>query len=153
MASKLTPITLCLLLLVGCGASAPPEVIEVTLGGEVHELELKLTEAEIRQGMMGREHLDEDAGMLFVFPDAAVRSFWMKNCLIPLDVIFLSGEGRVVSIRTMKVPDDNDNPPSYSSRWPAQFAIELNAGRAEQLGIRAGDQLDLPIDQLKQLVE
>ena len=53
----------------------------------------------------------------------------------------------------MEVPKDNSNPPSYSSRWPAQFAIEVSAGRADELGIKAGDRLELPLSELKKLVQ
>ncbi|MBI1370855.1 MAG: DUF192 domain-containing protein [Planctomycetes bacterium] len=152
-AMKLTTLAL-LLLLVGCKETptAPPDKIQVTLGGQTISLELALTEAQIEHGLMERATLDANAGMIFVFKDAAVRDFWMKNCLIPIDVIFTDSTGRVVSIRTMTVPDKGDAlPPSYSSYWPAQFAVELNGGRAAELGIHEGDRLDLPVDELKRL--
>jgi hypothetical protein len=155
MAAKLIrPLFLsALLTLGGCKDKAPPKSIDVTLGGEAFTLELALTPEQIQQGLMHREALGDHEGMIFVFPDVAGRYFWMKNCLIPLDVIFADGAGRVVSVRRMEVPKDNDNPPSYSSRWPAQFAIEVSAGRAEELSIAVGDRLELPLEELKKLVE
>lgn len=155
MAAKLIrPLFLsALLTLGGCKDKTPPQTIDVTLGGEAFTLELALTPEQIQRGLMQRSSLGDHEGMIFVFPDVAGRYFWMKNCLIPLDVIFADGEGRVVSVRQMQVPENNDNPPSYSSRWPAQFAIEIGAGRAEQLAIKAGDRLELPLKELKNLVQ
>lgn len=135
-----------------CDETKLPTHQKVTLSGESFKLELAVTDDQIRTGMMGRESLADDEGMLFVFPDAEVRHFWMKNCLIPLDVVFLDDDGRIVSITTMPAPDPDDRTfPRYSSRWPAQFAIELAAGRADELGLREGDPIGLPYKDLKRL--
>jgi uncharacterized membrane protein (UPF0127 family) len=136
----------------GCDQDNPPTQQEIELAGETFQLELALTDPQRREGMMGRTEMGENEGMLFVFEDEGMRRFWMKNCRIPLDVIYLDSEGRIVSIRTMSVPDP-DTPDTklrrYSSRWPAQFAIELRAGRAEELGLSEGDRVDLPVRRLK----
>ena len=147
-------VLLCLSSLTGCVEEKLPTHQRVELGGEEFKLELAITDRQRATGLMGRESVPDHGGMLFVFPGEAHRSFWMKNCLIPLDVIFLDGRGRIVSITTMPVPPPGDpTPPTYSSRWPAQFAIELAAGRADQLGLEAGERIDLPLDSLKQLAQ
>lgn len=141
-------------LIPGCDQDELPTHQRVELAGQTFNLELALTEPARRKGMMGRKKLDRNAGMLFAFEAERLRRFWMKGCHIPLDVIYLDKQGRIVSIRTMQPPDP-DTPdhqlPRYSSRWPAQFAIELRAGRAEELGLAEGDKLDLPLQRLKTL--
>lgn len=143
-------IALCVL---GCKEDPPLRFETVTLGGREFRLELAITAEQVRKGMMGRTEVGEDEGMLFVFPDEEPRRFWMKGCLVPLDVLFLDRAGRIVSIQTMSVPreDEVDNPPGYPSRWPAQFAIELRAGRATELGLSPGDKVPLPLEKLKRL--
>lgn len=135
----------------GCNGQAPNRQT-VMLGGQSFELELALTPQTRQTGLMHRDSLPDNGGMLFVFMDEAVRRFWMKNCLIPLDALFLDEQGRIVRIRTMSVPTP-DTPdrqlPTYSSVYPARFVIELAAGRAEQLGLTEGDVIDLPADKLK----
>ena len=79
------------------------------------------------QGLMHRPSLEENAGMLFVFDDDVIRSFWMKNTLIPLDILFFDSEGGFVSALTME-PCSSDPCPSYLSEKPARFALEVNAG-------------------------
>lgn len=143
--------------LIGCGNAAPstPKRMSIELAGQTFTMDLALTNAQIRRGLMGVESLPDDRGMLFVFPDEQRRSFWMKNCLIPLDAIFLDSDGRIVSIRHMSPPPP-DRPDyalqRYSSRWPAQFAIEIRGGLADELGLETGQQLDLPLERLKAMV-
>ena len=147
---RYTMFLLPVLALAGCDEDKPPRELILALGGADFRLELAVTDEQIRTGLMGREQLDADAGMLFVFPNERLRGFWMKDCLIPLDVLFLDESGRIVSIHTMTVPtpEEANNPPSYPSRWPAQFAIELNAGRAEELKLKPGDTVKLPLAKL-----
>ena len=76
----------------------------VRMGGETFRLELAITRAERQRGMAGRDHVAEDGGMLFVFDEPAVLWFWMKGCLIPLDIIFIDGSGRIVQTHTMPAP-------------------------------------------------
>lgn len=99
------------------------------------KLELCLTERQRRVGMMCRTAIDEDEGMLFVFPGSRPRSFWMKNTLIALDMIFLDADGRIVGII------ENAEPLTLSSRRnrePAQYVLEIGGGRAKALGLEVG---------------
>lgn len=140
-----------------------PKFWPLTIGNTSYpQIELALTEAQCARGLMKRTHLPDDAGMLFVFPDEQPRSFWMKNTLIPLDILFLDARGKVVATHTMPVerplrPGENEQLynlmlPSYASGAPAQFAIELNAGQIQLNGIQIGDTIELKTTQLLKLL-
>jgi len=114
----------------------------VSVRGHIFLLEIADTPAERALGLMHRESLAEDAGMLFVFPQESSLNFWMKNTLIPLDILYMDSSGVVVDIHTMVpqpgVPDSELR--HYPSAAPAQYALEINAGLAELLGFAVGDQ-------------
>ena len=90
--------------------------------------------------------------MLFVFPEAAPRSFVMRRCLVPIDIAFLGPTGRVVATHEMQV-EPYDTPEGelrrYSSGWPALAAVEFQAGTLREIGLEPGQKLDLPLDDLK----
>jgi uncharacterized membrane protein (UPF0127 family) len=110
------------------------------IGAKPFTLEIADTDELRQKGLMRRDSMPKDQGMIFVFLDEAPRSFWMKNTRIPLDIIYLDARGRIVSIKQMKPFDLTGTP----SDGPAQYAIELNEGTASKLGIKPGDTLDLP---------
>jgi uncharacterized protein len=89
-------------------------------------------------GLMFVKHLKVDHGMLFTYPREQVLSFWMKNTLIPLDILYLNSKKRIVDIQTM-TPCRTDYCISYPSKEPAQYAIEINGELAKKLGIKKGD--------------
>ncbi len=98
--------------------------------------------AERARGLMFVEALGPMQGMLFVYPrEADGIAFWMKNTLIPLDMIFADGAGRIVSVHANAVPGDLTPIPAGA---PARFVLEVAGGRAEALGIEAGDALRHP---------
>ncbi len=82
-----------------------------------------------------------DAGMLFIFPDEAPRSFWMKNTPLPLDIVFIGADRRIVSIAAGTKPYSTERIPSGA---PAMFVLEVNAGFCERHGIEAGQSVRLP---------
>jgi uncharacterized protein len=94
------------------------------------------------RGLMYRSALAEDRGMLFIFEGEQKPSFTMKNTLIPLSIAFIDSEGRIVDIQDMKPLDDD--PPSYVSAKPAQYALEVNQGFFEERGVEVGDRAELP---------
>jgi len=110
--------------------------IDTAAGSRRFSVELAVTPAQEEQGLMFRQRLAPDAGMLFVFGDTAVRTFWMKNTLIPLDMLFIAPDGRIVDIHERAVPLSEDVIPS---REPARAVLELNGGTAARLGIEIGD--------------
>ena len=89
---------------------------------------------------MHRNSMPEDHGMIFVFGYEQVLYFWMKNTLIPLDIVYLNRDGKVVAVRQMKPLDET----GIGSKEPAQYAIELNAGQAKASGVKEGDIIRLP---------
>jgi uncharacterized protein len=94
------------------------------------------------RGLMYRTALVENRGMLFVYEEEQTLSFWMKNTLIPLSIAFMNAEGRIVDMQDMKPLDDD--PPSYVSAKPAQYALEVNQGFFKERGVEVGDRAELP---------
>ncbi len=126
--------------------SAQPQNLEVedlsilTSRGNVHvfKAEMALTKAQQATGMMFRDHIDEGTGMLFVFDNVAERSFWMKNTLIPLDIIFIRADGVIHNIHYMAEPKSLER---LSSDGPVKAALEVAGGATEILGINIGDRV------------
>jgi uncharacterized membrane protein (UPF0127 family) len=113
---------------------------QVRLGGQTFTLEIANKDEDRFRGLMYRDAMPADHGMIFVFPDVAPRSFWMKNTRIPLDILYLDGGGKVISIHQMKPYVLAGTP----SDGPAKYAIELNAGAAAKAGVHVGDHLMIP---------
>ncbi len=125
----------------GGGAPAGPPRVVVESGGRAHAVTVEVAaDPEARErGLMFRRHLDEDRGMLFVFEEEGEHSFWMKNTLIPLDMIFISGEARVVGVVTRA------EPLSLESRTGGRcrFVLEVAGGWAAARGVATGDRVRL----------
>ena len=122
----------------GCGGGDGASTVVLRPEGrpEVRvRVEVARTAQEHETGLMFREHLDADAGMLFVFDDESIRAFWMRNTLIPLDMIFVSADHEVVGIVANAEPQ-TDTVRQVSR--PAQFVLEVNGGFAAAHGITAG---------------
>ncbi len=90
------------------------------------------------QGLMFRKSMPEDEGMLFIFEYSQMQSFWMKNTFLPLDIAFISEQGVIINILTMKPLDEG---PRYRSLAPALYVVETNAGWFGKNGIKAGDKV------------
>jgi uncharacterized membrane protein (UPF0127 family) len=164
MRTLIIALFLLALLLAGCGSSgigarASPEAestaaasgselrtvtIDSSGGGEV-EVRVEIADdlPEQTRGLMERTALAEDRGMLFVYSDEEVRSFWMKNTLIPLSIAYMDSDGRIVDLQDMKPLDDD--PPHYVSAEPARYALEVNRGFFEEHGVKVGDRAELPV--------
>jgi uncharacterized membrane protein (UPF0127 family) len=99
------------------------------------------TEAERRDGLMGRTTLDSNSGMLFVFSDEQERVFWMKDTYIPLDIIFIDGAGKIINIAYDT--KTNQTYDTYSSNGPAKYVIEVNAGWCKNNNVQMHDQISL----------
>ncbi len=137
------------------------ETAKITLNGHTFELELAIDEEARTRGLSGRESIDEFGGMLFVFPDRDIRRFWMKDCLVDIDILFLDGRGFVTATHRMdkeppRRPDESLDDyerrlPLYSSVLPAQFAIELRAGWLDELELDVDDRVDLDVNRLKNI--
>ncbi len=124
------------LLFAACAHPGLPTVA-VGVGAVSLTVEVADEEAERSVGLMYRDQMASDAGMLFVYPDELERRFWMKNTRMPLSIAFIDGEGRIVSIADMKPMDTNTTP----SGAPAQYALELNVGWFARHGVGVGDRI------------
>jgi uncharacterized membrane protein (UPF0127 family) len=100
------------------------------------DIELALTQPQMAQGLMYRRTLAADAGMLFDYGDPQPIAMWMKNTFIPLDMIFVAKDGKVVDLHERAVPLSLD---TIESRVPAKAVIEVNAGTIARLGVHVGD--------------
>jgi len=107
-------------------------------------VEFARTPEEWQKGLMNRSSLPKNSGMLFIFPDEKDRSFWMKDTLMPLDIIFVSSVGRVNEITTLNPCQKTEICQSYNSKTPAQYVLEINAGQTEKWKIMEGDILEIP---------
>jgi uncharacterized protein len=143
-----------------------PNYQRVRIAGKTYRLELAATPEKRVQGLSGRTEIPELGGMLFVFPRSEVRvqNFVMRDCPIDIDIIFLDPSGRIVAMHEMKAEEPRgpgEGAPGefveayenrlkrYSSRFPAQFAIELKGGSLPRLNLKEGDKIPLPLEELK----
>ena len=114
----------------------------VTINDNLIELEVAKTPEQQQIGLMYRQSLDKNRGMIFVFQELRPLRFWMKNVDISLDMIFLI-DGRVRAVLSNVPPCTVDPCPTYGPDSLANQVIELRGGRAKELGIEAGDQLEI----------
>lgn len=128
-------------LLLSCGGEGM-ETVDIVLGSRKFTLEIARTPEERQKGLMHREELQQDRGMLFVFEYDRKLSFWMKNTRIPLDIAYIAKDGTIKEIHRMKPLSEKPVPSSHSVR----YALEVPAGTFEELGIAPGQRLDLPPD-------
>ena len=124
------------------GSNGPQSLptVKMKIGDRTFDLEVAKTSEQQAIGLMKRDSMPENHGMIFVFEDEHMLEFWMKDTRIPLDIIYTDGTGKVVWVQTMQPYDLS----TVSSQVPAQYAIELNAGMGKKLGIKIGDVLDIP---------
>ena len=126
--------------------SAPPHLplataaIATDTGEVVVDVELATTGPQRGRGLMHRESLPEDAGMVFVFPEPTSGGFWMKSTLIPLDIAFYDESGRILRILQM-TPCRRDPCPVYAPGVAYRGALEVNAGSFRRWGVEVGDRI------------
>lgn len=130
---------LALMTLSACDAGGP----YVEFAGQRITVEIADDDSSRAKGLMFRDSLGRNAGMLFIFRSEQPRAFWMKNTRIPLDIIYMDRDFRVVSISANTPPcrSRSGRCPPYPSAGPAQYVLEINGGRAAELGLQVGDQL------------
>ncbi len=121
------------------GGKAPKGPSRVTLpNGAVYAVEVPQTREGQERGLMFRARLEPRTGMLFVFPTLDRHPIWMKNCLIPLDLVWLDDAKRVVAIREEAPPCAADPCPIYRSPAPSRYVLEISAGAAKREGLTLG---------------
>ena len=127
------------LFLVGCAQVC---VDKICFDDSCFEVELPRTNQEFMTGLMFREHLPENEGMLFVFQEEAKHSFWMKNTLIPLDIIWMNKDLEVVHIETA-TPCEEEPCTVYAPTEEALYVLEINAGLAEKNDVFIGSKVSI----------
>ncbi|MDE2091387.1 MAG: DUF192 domain-containing protein [Gammaproteobacteria bacterium] len=127
----------------GVFAAQPARSHHVVLAGHRISVEIASTDAAREHGLMNRTHMAVSHGMLFVYADAQPRYFWMKDTLIPLDILFFGAQRRLINVSADTPPCKADPCPSYASAAPAMYVLELNAGMAKSRGIKTGDEFKL----------
>lgn len=126
-------VLLTFLAMTGCsGKKFPTTTIDVA--GTPVVVELAVTTDQRARGLMHREHMAADDGMLFVYPSSAPRSFWMKDTKIPLSIAFIDPKGKIVRIADMQPLMKT----STKSLYPAKYALEMNQGWFEANGVATG---------------
>lgn len=128
---------------IGCNTYKSPQnlaTVDMTIGSKTYTLEVAANDLTREHGLMMRDKMPGNWGMIFVFPDEEPRSFWMRNTRIPLDIIYVSAGGKVMSIKQMKAYDETPVP----SDGVAKYAIELNLNQAAATGVKVGDVLVIP---------
>jgi hypothetical protein len=117
------------------------KLVIVSQNGTKHTFEVEIAASEIDKevGLMFRTQMDPDHGMLFEHDQTGVLRYWMKNTLIPLDMLFIASDGTIKTIHQSAVPKSLE---TVSSEVPVIAALELNGGRAAALGITAGDKVE-----------
>ena len=117
--------------------------LTITSNGKTHRftVEVARTAPEQQQGLMNRASLAPDRGMIFPYDPPQPVAFWMKNTLIPLDLIYVAPRGKILRIEANAVPLSLDQLPSGG---PIEAVLELAGGRSAELGLKPGDQVSWP---------
>jgi uncharacterized membrane protein (UPF0127 family) len=119
-----------------------PLTIQTARGPVRFTVEMATLPQQRQIGLMFRKTLARNAGMLFDFETEGPQSFWMKNTLIPLDMLFIKANGTIVRIAANTTPLSEDSVPSYE---PVRVVLEIPGGRAAELGLQPGDRAIHPI--------
>ncbi len=166
LATRCCWLLFCALLAHGCGAQTKAPVaaaepvkelkgrpqptlptVKLHVGSLEITAEIARTGKQIETGMMWRTNMHEMSGMIFVFPDAGPRSFWMKNCPLPLSCAYIDSEGAILELHDMK-PFDESSIPSRSDR--VQYVLEMNRGWFDRHGVRPGMLITTELGSLKE---
>jgi uncharacterized membrane protein (UPF0127 family) len=155
MSHRVRAVAVALVLLGACGynndgpgASDRPEfprgtvLIDTDAGSKLLDVEVAETAEQRQYGLMFRESLDEDSGMVFIFFEPQTGGFWMKDTLIPLSIAFFDVDGKILRILDME-PCKKDPCPSYAPGNEYMGALEVNKGAFEKWGVEEGDVINV----------
>lgn len=130
------------LLLAGCPKTGDATWVEI--GGQRYQVEIADDDPERARGLMFRDQMGNEAGMLFIHEREEPQAYWMKNTKIPLDILYFDTARKLVAQRRNTPPcSAGDACPSYPSNAPARYVLELNAGEADRLKLQDGAELKL----------
>jgi uncharacterized membrane protein (UPF0127 family) len=126
------------------GCAGEPDLPVVGLKGQQFRVEIADTLEKQARGLMFRRDLPRDRGMLFVYAQAQPQAFWMRNCEIALDILYFDAEGRFINGHYAVPPCRTAQCPTYESKRPARWVLELGGGVGRSLDLKEGDRLQLP---------
>jgi len=141
VAVRLVAAVVLLAILTACSAPDNRLVLHTAKGDFAFTVEIADDGAERAKGLMFRDHLAADAGMLFDYGTEQEASFWMQNTLIPLDMVFIGADGVVKTIHVNARPLDTTSIPS---EVPIRFVLEIPGGRSTEIGLAVGDKMEHP---------
>lgn len=118
---------------------------QVCFKNNCFKIELAITQEEQTSGLMFRKSLARNKGMLFIFNEEGFSSFWMKNTLIPLDIIWIDENKKVVFISENIQPCKEDPCPNIAPTQKAKYVLEINGGVSKEIGLKVGDRLKINI--------
>ncbi|WP_455244298.1 DUF192 domain-containing protein [Petrachloros mirabilis] len=148
----LTSALFSICLLIPACSHAEDKLVQVRLpGGVIIHAEIADTQLKRAEGLMYRDHLAKDRGMLFMFDQAQLWTFWMKNTKIPLDIIWMNENKQIIHI-ARNVPictRTDDSCPQYQPNDPATFVLELGGGEADRLKLEKGTKLKFDVPKLR----
>jgi len=131
-----------ILIISGCVSIQEQKKIQkVCFNENCYSVELAQTDEQRQTGLMGREYLDKDMGMLFIYEDEGVYPFWMKNTLIPLDMIWIDKNATVGRIIKNAEPCGKEYCPSINPNKKANYVLEINGGEADRIGLSEGSRV------------
>jgi uncharacterized membrane protein (UPF0127 family) len=142
MPTRLSSLLALIVLVTGCASG--PSLPTVELKGQRFSVEIADDFQEQAQGMMFRRELARDHGMLFVYDQAQPQAFWMRNCHIPLDILYFDAEARFINGHYNAPPCNAQQCPNYVSDRPAKYVLEVAGGVAKALNLAPGEPLMLP---------
>ena len=127
--------------LAGAKTAAAGNITNVCYKNYCFKVEVATSDEQRARGLMYRQQLPLDAGMLFIFPQENLHNFWMKNTLIPLDIIWLDKDKKIVDIKPNAPPCQIATCPNFQPNRVAQYVLEINAGLADKMGLKISDYL------------
>ena len=130
-------VFICIIIYLYLPKKLPSKIIKIN--NQEFSLEIAGTISQLSKGLSGRTNLCNNCGMLFVFPHPQILSFWMKDTIIPLDMIFIDQNKKIINIVTVSIGDLSIK----KSLSPALYCLELNAGIATKLNLKPGDLIDI----------
>lgn len=164
--TQLVWLAAALSLLISCGnhqakapgvpanALGPLHSIECVIAEQNVVIELAITPSEQRQGLMYRESMPDNHGMLFIYQKPQYMAFWMKNTKIPLSIAYIREDGIIGNIEDMEPHHGPFDPvTNYRSNYKSLYALEMNQGWFETHGLKPGDRLQLPYDEIQTMVK
>ncbi|ALN89905.1 hypothetical protein LG3211_0923 [Lysobacter gummosus] len=142
MLKRFALLLACAAALVGCASDSAESWVEVR--GQRYRVEVAKTDESRQRGLMFRDEMAADHGMVFVHEAETPQAYWMKNTHIPLDILYFDSKRRLVTQQRDVPPcSAGDRCPPYPSDAPAKYVLELNAGQAAKLKLESGDEMKL----------